>query len=288
MNTLKALNEVRESFKANAMSLVEDSLNPDVIEKTMAGVTDLVEIVATARDIGIITKERDLEITNDLVHRLNTCIDTLTGLPKCRAAQPQLTSTSSNVKDKQLEEPQEVPAKPTKAKVKAAKGVPVEPPIEVMTVKERLRLETRTDSTTYNNLMDTCFGVESVLNGRYRRISKGESLNIGWRSAPVPKERYSALVVANALQERGTDTPITTYANTLQALKRRTVLWRVLANNNIRVVVTSTAAFIGDVLRTDGLHVEMKPLWVTTTGQVVLSSETIRVKPSKSIEEFEL
>lgn len=282
MNTLKALNEVRESFKANAMSLVEDSLSPEIIEQTMSRVTDLVEIVATARDIGIITKERDLEITNDLVHRLNTCIDTLTGLPKCRATHPPLTSTT------QLEEPQEVLAKPTKAKVKATKSVPVEPPIEVMTVKERLRLETRTDSTIYNNLMDTCFGVQSVLNGRYRRISKGESLNIGWRSAPVPKERYSALVVANALQERGTDTPITTYANTSQALKRRTVLWRVLANNNIRVVVTSTTAFIGDVLRTDGLHVEMKPLWVTTTGQVVLSSETIRVKPSKSIEEFEL
>lgn len=282
MNTLKALNEAQESFKTNAMSLVEDSLSPEIIEQTMSRVTDLVEIVATARDIGIITKERDLEITNNLVHRLNACIDTLTGLPKCRAAHPPFTSTT------QLEESQEVPAKSTKAKVKATKDVPIEPPIEVMTVKERLRLETRTDSTTYNNLMDTCFGVQSVLNGRYRRISKGESLNIGWRSAPVPKERYSALVVANALQERGTDTPITTYANTLQALKRRTVLWRVLANNNIRVVVTSTAAFIGDVLRTDGLHVEMKPLWVTTTGQVVLSSETIRVKPSKSIEEFEL
>lgn len=282
MNTLKALNEAQESFKTNAMSLVEDSLSPEIIEQTMSGIVDLVEIVATARDIGIITKERDLEITNNLVHRLNACIDTLTGLPKCRAAQPRLTSTA------QLEESQEVPAKSTKAKIKAAKGVPIEPPIEVMTVKERLRLETRTDSTTYNNLMDTCFGVQSVLNGRYRRISKGEALNIGWRSAPVPKERYSALVVANALQERGTDTPITTYANTLQALKRRTVLWRVLANNNIRVVVTSTTAFIGDVLRTDGLHVEMKPLWVTTTGQVVLSSETIRVKPSKSIEEFEL
>ena len=136
--------------------------------------------------------------------------------------------------------------------------------------------------------MDTCFGVESILNGQYRRIGKGESLNIGWRSAPVPKERYAALVVANALQERGTDTPITTYANTTQALKRRTVLWRILANNNIRVVVTSTGAFIGDVLRTDGRHVEMKPLWLTTTGQVVLSSETIRVRPSESIEEFEL
>lgn len=282
MNTLKALNEVRESFKTNAMSLVQDSLSPEIIEQTMSGLVDLVEIVAAARDIGIITKERDVEITNNLVHRLNTCIDTLTGLPKCRAVQPHLTSPTP------LEEPQEVPAKSTKAKVKAVKDVPIEPPIEVMTVKERLRLEASTDSTAYNNLMDTCFVVQSVLNGRYRRISKGESLNIGWRSAPVPKERYSALVVANALQERGTDTPITTYANTLQALKRRTVLWRVLANNNIRVVVTSNAAFIGAVLRTDGLHVEMKPLWVTTTGQVVLSSETIRVKPSKSIEEFEL
>lgn len=282
MNTLKALNEAQESFKTNAMSLVEDSLSPEIIEQTMSKVTDLVEIVATARDIGIITKERDLEITNNLVHRLNACIDTLTGLPKCRAAQPHLTSPT------QLEESQEVPAKSTKTKVKAVKDVPIEPPIEVMSVKERLRLEASTDSTTYNNLMDTCFGVQSVLNGQYRRISKGESLNIGWRSAPVPKERYSALVVANALQERGTDTPITTYAKTLQAQKRRTVLWRVLANNNIRVVVTSTAAFIGAVLRTDGLHVEMKPLWVTTAGQVVLSSETIRVKPSKSIEEFEL
>ena len=259
------------------MSLVQDSLSPEIIEQTMSGLVDLVEIVAAARDIGIITKERDVEITNNLVHRLNTCIDTLTGLPKCRAAQPHLTSPT------QLEESQEVPAK-----VKAVKDVPIESPIEVMTVKERLRLEASTDSTTYNNLMDTCFVVQSGLDGRYRRISKGESLNIGWRSAPVPKERYSALVVANALQERGTDTPITTYANTLQALKRRTVLWRVLANNSIRVVVTSNAAFIGAVLGTDGLHVEMKPLWVTTAGQVVLSSETIRVKPSKSIEEFEL
>lgn len=285
MNTLKALNEAQQSFKTNAMSLVEKSLRPEIIETTMSGVVDLVEIVAAARDIGIITKERDLEITNNLVRRLNECIDTLTDLPKCRAAHPHLNNASTDTVEQ--ETPKPVTA-PKLTPPKAQKGNIEESPIEVMTVKERLRLEASTDSTTYNNLMDTCFGVQSVLNGQYRRISKGESLNIGWRSAPVPKERYSALVVANALQERGTDTPITTYAETLQAQKRRTVLWRVLANNNIRVVVTSTAAFIGAVLRTDGLHVEMKPLWVTTAGQVVLSSETIRVKPSKSIEEFEL
>lgn len=261
MSILQDLQAAKHQFDNNALDLISVAISDDNIDLVLSKLDELVDIITTARSIGIICRDKDNQISNQITQHLNNCIDVLTGTvrPTAGARKKEIIEHVGTV-------------------------APEQDVVPVLTMKEKVRREWENNARKQFGSVPTDDYVTRRGRSKSRKVSRcAYTLPIGWRGQAVPKERYNAKVVLEAMKRLGADSLIITYEHTAAAARIDIALWRLTTKETLKHVPTNTGDYVGQLVKVVGNIVHLRPLWVNTTEQVTLSSVVLELELSGPI-----